>query len=463
MPDQPNVLLIQSDQHRFDALETHSDREIETPNFNRLVEEGMDFTSAFTPIPLCTPARASLLTGQWPTSHLGMTNYQKGHEIPRTHRSDVTTFSEVLANSGYELGYIGRWHVHPKKSPHYYGFDSYVSNDEYQNWRQKKGLPPSPSTDYFGGSDENIEPEESRLAWGADRVIEQLEGYAEIDDPFFLRWDTYEPHFPNIVPEPYASMYDPADIEPWDNFEDDLADKPLFQRQQRKSWGLENWSWEDWAPVIGRYLGEVSLLDAQIGRILDRIDELGLEDDLLVIYTADHGEMGGSHGLFDKQGYMYDEIVQVPLIARWPDRIAAGEECDAFISHGLDIAATLCDLCAGSVPESFQGQSLRPLFDGEGADWRQGIVSVYHGNTSGLYSERMYRTDRWKYVWNPTARDELYDLEEDPGEVTNLAQNTEYDEILADLRPRLLSWMEETEDTLLNNWTRTQLRENLSI
>lgn len=230
-----------------------------------------------------------------------------------------------------------------------------------------------------------------------------------------------EPHLPNVVPEPYQSRYPPAAISPWPSFPDPLAGKPYIQGQQRRSWGVDGWDWEQWAPIVSRYLGEISLLDAQIGRLLDALDRLAIADETLVIYTTNHGDLCGGHGMIDKHFVMYDDVARVPLCMRWPGRIVPGSRCDAFVAHSVDLAVTFCELAGVAVPATFQGQCLLPLLDGRTDNERQDIFATYHGSQFGLYSQRMVRDRRWKYVWNATAEAELYALHADPAELRHLA------------------------------------------
>lgn len=212
---------------------------------------------------------------------------------------------------------------------------------------------------------------------------------------------------------------------------------------------------------MSRYLGEISLLDTQVGRILEALERLGLAENTLVIYTTDHGDMCGGHGMIDKHFIMYDDVVRVPFIMRWPGHIAPGSECSAFVSHSIDLPSTFCEVAGAEVPDTFRGRSLLPLVRGELDNGRRDIFCMYHGNQFGLYSQRMVRDRRWKYVWNATAEDELYDLESDPGELHNLATDPSCRDELIRLRQRLLVWMEGISDRLLNPWTRAQLQEGL--
>jgi arylsulfatase A-like enzyme len=458
----PNILLIQSDQHRYDCLSANGHPLLQTPHLDRLAAEGVRFSHAFTPIPVCVPARNSLMHGNWPTDHLAIAN--KGTEAPRPARDGLPAFTRVLRDAGYVLGHVGKWQVHPDRGPQAYGFHERIPVAGYETWRAGRGHPPTPREQgWFGELDPHIGPEDTRLAWGADQVIRLLERRATGDAPFFLQWDTNEPHLPNVLPEPFYSMYPPESIAPWPSFPDPLTGKPYIQGQQRRTWQIEGWTWREWAPVVSRYMGTVSLLDAQVGRLLGALDRLGLTQNTVVIYSTDHGDMCGGHGMVDKHMVMYDDILHVPLIVRWPGHATPGTTCDAFVSHAIDLATTFCALAGAQAPETFCGASLLPLLSGEGDNKRQDILSMYHGNQFGLYSERALRDRRYKYVWNAAAEDELYDLALDPGELRNLATDPAYRHELDRLRHRLVAWMESIRDPLLNSWTRKQLIEGLSI
>jgi arylsulfatase A-like enzyme len=457
-----NILLIHSDQHRYDCVAANGHPLLGTPHLDRLAAEGVNFAHAFCPAPVCVPSRVSLMFGQWPTEHLAIANAHT--EAPRPAVEGLPSFSQVLCEAGYYLGYVGKWQVHPRKSPLEYGFHEYVPDRAYAEWRAARGLPPMPKEKgWLGELDPHVGPEETRLAWGADRVLQLLEKCAAQDAPFFVRWDTNEPHLPNILPEPYYSTYPPDDIPPWPSFPDPLIGKPYAQAQQRRTWQVEGWTWREWAPIVSRYLGTISLLDAQIGRILEALDRLGLAAHTMVVYSVDHGDLCGAHGMVDKHMVMYDDVTRVPLIVRWPGHARPGTTCDAFVSHAIDLATTFCQVAGAPVPETFRGCSLIPLLAGEQENGRQDILSTYHGNQFGLYSERMLRDRRWKYVWNAAAEDELYDLALDPGELRNMATDPAYRDELRRLRHRMVDWMQEIHDPLLNGWTRRQLLEGLTI
>jgi arylsulfatase A-like enzyme len=449
----PNILLIHVDQHRADCLAAAGHPLLQTPALDQLAAEGVRYTHAFTPIPVCTPARASLLTGAWPTRHGLIANADT--EVHPPAFPQLPTVSQLLHDAGYWVGHVGKWHVHPKYPPTAFGCDLYIPEQGYRTWRAAQGLPPKPHRNgFFGETDPAITPEQSSLAWGADQTLHLLRQAAAREQPFFLRWDPSEPHLPNIVPEPYASRYPPSAIAPWPSYLDPLVGKPYIQAKQRRTWGIEAWTWQDWAPIVGRYLGEISLLDHQVGRLLAELDRLGLADNTLVIYSSDHGDLCGGHGLIDKHFVMYDDLVRVPLLIRWPAQVAAGQVCNAFVSSSLDIAATLVSAVGITPPPSFQGVN---LLDQLTHPTRPDIFSCYFGNQLGLFSQRMLRNHHWKYVWNATAEDELYCLDDDPGEITNRITDPAAQSALHHLQARLLVWMESIQDRILNGWTRRQL------
>ena len=453
----PNIVLIHSDQHRYDCLAVHGHPQLRTPHLDRLASQGTDFSHAFTPAPICSPARASLLTGRWPSEHRCITippfeGYQPA-------KSDGPLLWELLRDAGYRQAHFGKFHGEVAGLPTDYGVDRYAwEEDDYDRWRLDRGLPLRRRRNgWFGEIDPDTTPDQSRIAWGAGLTREAITDFHAEGRPFFVRWDPSEPHLPCLVPEAMGDLYPPDSVEPWPSFPDPLDSKPAMQAQQRRSWGVEGWTWQQWAPVVSRYLAEITLLDQHIGAVLQTLDELGIRDNTLVIYSTDHGDLCGGHGMMDKHYMMYDDVLRVPLIARWPGVIPAGRVCDEFVSHELDLASTIITAACGKAPDSFRGVDLVPVTRGEADTGRQDIFSQYFGCQFGLYSTRMVRDRRWKYIWNTTAMDELYDLHEDPAELVNRIDDPAAAEQLARLRRRTIDWCESLGDRLLNEFTRPQL------
>lgn len=460
MSSRPNILLIHSDQHRFDCVGVNGHPLVRTPNMDRLAAGGVNFTHAFTPNPVCSPARACLQTGTWATTHKCVT-------IPNTEAfqcadPSLPVLTRLLSDAGYVVGHVGKFHQELVGSPTDHGADAFIDKNTYDAWRKERGLAPQPrSHGLYGQIDSHITADQTSLHWQADHALALMDRYAAGDQPFFLRWDPPEPHLPNIVPQPYDAMYPIKRITPWLSFPDPLEHKPDVQRRTRLRWGTDDWLWKQWAPIVQHYLGEITLLDAQIGRLLDRLDQLGIADNTLVIYTTDHGDMCGGHGMMDKHYVMYEDILRVPLIVRWPAVMDAGRSCDAMVIHELDIARTILAAAGVDAPPSFVGLDLRDLLAGRAT--RPDVFSQYQGTHQGLYSQRMLRDRRYKYVYNPVAFDELYDLETDPGEIHNLVDEPTQKDRLHAMRSRMDAWMRRINDPLsspLFDWGRAQLPEN---
>jgi arylsulfatase A-like enzyme len=227
------------------------------------------------------------------------------------------------------------------------------------------------------------------------------------------------------------------------------------------TWNLESYGWKEWAPIVAHYYALISQVDDAIGRVLRALDASGEADNTIVIFTSDHGDMCGSHRMMDKHCVMYDDIVHVPLIVRWPGRVAPGSVCGQFVCNMLDLAPSIPEMTNSPVaPEaSFHGRSLLPLLDGKTPeDWPQEVVSTYNGQQFGLYIQRMIRTREWKYIWNPTDVDELYHLESDPYELHNRIADPQVAGLLSELRKKLREVLIQQGDRTVNNhWVANQL------
>jgi len=235
------------------------------------------------------------------------------------------------------------------------------------------------------------------------------------------------------------------------------TENPPPRNGRKRIWGLEDWTWEQWQPVVRLYYGIITELDHHIGRVLDTLDQLGLAEDTLVIYSTDHGDYCGGHGQMDKHFNMYDDVTHVPLIARLPGRIPAGATCEAFASNELDIARTLLEAAGAEVPESFVGEDLIGMANG--ATPREVITSQYFGTESGAYSMRMIRDDRYKFVYHPVGdMHELYDLQEDPGELNNRIDDPDLIDVQRCLKARLWDEMKAQGDRLASRWTKVELQ-----
>lgn len=457
-----NVLLIHSDQHRYDCVARHGLREhVRTPNLDRLCAEGASFDRAYATIPICTPARASLLTGTWPTRHGSFCIPTS--ELNRAARPELPTILQCLKQRGYRNGWVGKYHGelditgHPGTDE---GVDAFVPLWNYGDFRKSRGIPDEPAeSGLFGDENTETPADSTRLAWQADQVTGLLRQYGAGDAPFFLRWDPPEPHLPCRPASRFADLFEASEIPPWPSFPDGQSGKPAAQKRQKRIWGLEDWTWEDWQPIVRLYYGIIAELDYHIGRVLDTLDALGLAENTLVIYSTDHGDYCGGHGQLDKHFNMYDDVCRVPLILRSPGRIAPGIRCDAFASNEIDIAHTILAAANCTIPESFDGRNLLRMAAEPGYRPRDVAYAQYFGTETGAYSCRMIRDARYKFVYHPVGdMNEFYNLESDPGELQNRIEDPDLHLEVAQLMARLWDVMKEEGDPLANKWTAVELR-----
>jgi arylsulfatase A-like enzyme len=462
-PSRLNIVYIMTDQQRYDTLSCVGQTRCQTPNLDRLASGGIRFDNAYTVCALCSPARTSMLTGRYPHNHRMWNNNDMMQWAIRDLPDGERMISQDLVAAGYNCGYVGKWHCGESKLPGDYGFvgmdvpnygDPYQTK-EYSDYLVARGLEPPryvpPAIEYapghFGGPVEACAPH-FLVEYALDLLTDFHEERERSDKPFMLFLSFWGPHAPYLVPEPFASMYDPAEAELWTNFRDDLAGKPRVQDRFRRAFSnYPNVSDDAWRDGIAKYWGFCSFIDAEIGRLLDALQEMGREDDTAVLFSTDHGDMTGSHGgIWDKSAFMYEETYHIPLIARVPGMTVAGTVCEAFVSN-MDLATTVLDIAGLSVPIEHDGRSLVPLLRDPQSGWRDDLMSEFHGHRF-LYSQRMVRWSDYKYVFNAPDEDELYDLVQDPHELANLVDDPAHSEIAKEGRQRLLKWIRDTDDPI---------------
>lgn len=460
----PNILLITADQLRQDCVGYSNAYPVRTPNLDSLAAEGTAFVQAYSHIPVCCPARQSLLRGKRAETFGALWNYSGALPVGAL-KPDEFTWSNSLRDNGYETVFMGKWGVHPEYGPHKYGYSHAILEKEYIDFARSRYPAVTYTNGYFGEPDP-IPLEDSSTHWFASRAVEQIERLQATDRPWHLALHFSEPHLPCRPAGRFASMYDPAEVPEWAGFHETFAGKPYIQKQQLLNWGIEKFEWSDWAPIVARYYGVISQLDDAIGQVLRGLDASGGAADTIVVFTADHGDMCGSHRMMDKHYILYDDVVHVPLVIRYPpsaqDEGKGGRSrCDKFVYNFLDLAPTFLE-AAGLTeddPGDLHGRSLLGLVRGQAPDdWRDSVVASYNGQQFGLYTQRMIRTDRWKYVWNTTDVDELYDLIADPAELVNRIEDDAVSDTIRVLRGKLYDRLLEDGDALVaNEWTRRQL------
>lgn len=436
----PNILFICSDQQRRDCLGYVRDYPVKTPNIDALYEDGVDFSRSYTPNPICVPARRSMVCGKRP-EHVGtLWNYDQG--IPSIPFSpDNYSWSRDLRAAGYKCGYIGAWHVSDLPATDF-GYDDFIPADKLRvpdKTRYENG--------WFGdGCELPLEQSEThRAAYAAIDLIKKYGG-----SPFQIRVNFSASHLPCRPSEPFSSMY--TDVPLWRSFYDDLSSKPFMQRQMVLNWNNGETEVEKYLHNIRMYYGFVSQTDDAIGVMINYLKEAGLYDDTVIIYTADHGDMCGDRRMLDKHYIMYDSVVRVPLIIKYPG--AAHRTVSDITVNALDLVPTLLDVCGLPRPDGLEGISLMPyLTGGEPEMKRKYALVTYNGQQFGLYTQRMITDGHIKYVWNCSDTDELYFTDDDPDELCNRANEDGQSELLLKLRRDMVKELKDADDyTMRSPW-----------
>lgn len=467
-PQQPNIFIFMVDQQRYDACGCFGSQICRTPHLDRLAQQGMKFTNAFASVPLCTPTRASFWSGLWPSHHgvLINTHWKNPVTKPRLDR-ETPILSELFKDAGYATAHFGKWHVGPDSEMAERGFDHVVTRDDFQADLKARNVQPQVRDkitrdyirkEYTYTGITSAEGEDFLEIWLCRRAEEWLRSQVETSDghdssgqPFFCCISTPGPHPGYVIPESWADVYNPAEMPLWPNTHDDLATKPsvhrIFRDVVTQSGSVSD---TEWQTCIARYNAFVTLIDQELGRMLDLLDELDVTDNTLVLFVSDHGDLIGAHGLFDKGPFMYDEQLHIPLVARWPGVIPQDQTSDAMVTF-LDLMPTLAEAAVLPLPKPIDGRSLLPFLRGESVpSWPDDIYCQYYGEALSYYSIRTVRTERYKYVYYPLDVDELYDLETDPWEMDNLVDAPGAGPILAEMKERLAVWMERAEDVMLD-------------
>jgi len=470
-----NVLLLCTDQQRFDALGASGNPEIQTPNLDRLANSGARFTNCYVQNPVCAPSRASLMTGRYVHAH-GL--WANGVGLP----AHEQLFSRALSTAGYDCGLVGKFHVgggcaegrlEPRLDDGFRVFrwahDPYPGSSENQyhrwlraRWPELYGATRDPA------AFDTLPTEAHYSRWIGEQTIEFLEEGRDPDRPFFFVANFFDPHHGFGAPKEYRDRYDAARLNRPVTRQQELAGKPsmLTDASQRSyaghARGYTTYSAEELQEVRANYYAMVSLVDDEVGRILDALERTGAADDTLVIFSSDHGEMLGDHQLMLKGPMMYECAVKVPLLMRWPGHIPAGTVRDELVQW-IDLSTTVLDAAGLPRMPRGQGESLLPLATGTASDGPRDFALSEYRNSGHPYDPpvhtTMLRHDRYKLVvWHgrPSTdrprEGELYDLDADPLELDNLWDDPAHLPTRTRLQEMLLDVLVATED-------RSQVRE----
>ena len=476
-----NILLITSDQQHYSMLGTVNNK-LKTPNLDRLAREGTLFERAYCPNPTCTPSRASILTGMNPSEHGA---WSLGTKLPET----TPTVSQYLQDNGYETALIGKAHFQPTVSTEkysslesrdylwdldfwrnfkddFYGFkhvellrnhtaELWVGQ-HYAIWLEEKGV--KNWRDYFfkptGKMNQklmgrwNIPEEYHYNTWIAERTNAMLEKYKKEDKPFFL-WASFpDPHYPQLVPAPWDKMYASKDMElPEFSFSEHDKNPPYFKEVTKlfpqldeyretgmgvhglqKHWYIKS----NLKKQLAYAYGMMSFMDKYIGKILDKLSELELDEDTIVVFTTDHGDLFGQHGLRWKCIFHYEDLLRIPMIVRYKNKIPAGARSNSLQSL-IDLAPTFLSYCGLPVPDCISGVNQSEVWSGKAAKKRDYVISENRHEPHTLYMCSFIENQYKITVHAGRTYGELYDLENDPEEHNNLWSDSNYTAVKADL------------------------------
>ncbi|MBD0378759.1 sulfatase family protein [Paenibacillus sedimenti] len=452
MSTKPNLLLIFTDQQRWDTLGAYGNRAIHTPHLDRLAQEGAVFENAITPSPLCAPARACTMTG----FAAGKTLVFDNESAPAI--AEGESIAAYLSKAGYYSQAIGKMHFTPDGQT--YGMDRLILSEEMRGVRTAEHLEDVHFDDYdqyliqhgvWGwekppeiGYNElkplvNGLPKELHITqWCGDRTVEWLQNERPVDRPFFLWTSFVKPHAPFDCPGHLTDLYDPAAMpKPWVSDKDGTAKNPYMQSHRR---AMEADLYSEQALLLNRayYYANITFIDEQIGRITQTLEEEGLADNTLVIFTSDHGELLGDHRLWFKN-LGYEGSLHVPMIARWPGVIGPGTRCDELTTL-LDIFPTFVNrACGNRDHDGRSGVDLLKLL-AEPASVRRDVVC------SEFYVAPNYmlhvRSKAWKYLFYQNGGyEELYHLVDDPQELIDLAEDPDFAVVKKELQEAAVQWI----------------------
>ena len=424
-PERPNILFILADQWRAQAFGHAGDPNVRTPRIDGLQREGVRFANAIAAMPVCCPARASLLTGQRPLTHGVFLN-----DVPLS--PDAVTIAEVLAAAGYATGYIGKWHLNGN------GRSAFIPRERRQGFEYWKAL--ECTHDYNRSWHYADGPE--KLLWdGYDAVAqtrdaqEYLRGRSRGGKPFFLFLAWGPPHDPyHTAPEKYHALYDSAKLTLPPNVPVELREKTRH--------------------AMAGYYAHCSALDDCVGDLMDTLRETGLDQNTLVVFTSDHGDLLGAHGGFNKQ-QPYDESIRIPLLFWRPKTLGAGRELDTIITLE-DLMPTILGLCGVPIPKTVEGRDFSgSLIGGKAPSNEAALIACVapFGQWERRRGGREYRgirTSRYTFVRDLAGPWLLFDNVADPHQLRNLVGNVGHAALQADLDAILGRKLKETGDAFLS-------------
>lgn len=432
----PNVVYVFTDQWRASATGYAGDPNVKTPNLDALAAESFNFKNAVSVCPVCSPARASMITGQYPLTHGVFVN-----DVCLKH--DAPSIADCFNEAGYRTGYIGKWHLDG------HGRSAYIPEERRQGfefWQALECTHNYNDSTYYDNSDPTPRKWEGYGPMDQTRhAVQFMKEHREEPFLLFLSWGP--PHAPYLTaPEEFHRLYDPGEFMLSPNVPDDVdAFYPIPKwREHSDKTGAERVR-----HLMAGYYAHCSALDACVGELQEALRDLGLEDDTIFVFTSDHGDMLGSHGLSKKQ-WPYDESACVPFLMKVPNLGKSGQVVDAPLNTP-DIMPTLLDLCGIPVPPSVEGGSFVPALHGAPSPEDAALIVNIHPfgqweAEAGGHEWRGVRTARYTYVRDLSGPWLLFDNRNDPYQQDNLINRPGLEEIQRALEAQLRRRLKETQD-----------------
>ncbi len=490
MPDSPNIVFIMSDQQRQDTLACYGADWMNVPNLNALADNSFVFENAYVAQPVCTPARATIMTGLYP--------HAAGPIVNQIQLPESTPVIAEMISDDYRKGYMGKWHLGNDLVAQH-GFDRWISAEDshrytkpeqrfmvsdYNKYLVEQGYTPDRIRGGVGvfSSDAHYDmPEEHQMAsFLGDRASEFIEENS--DHPFVLYVSTFEPHSP--YHGPFMDMYDPATLPVGPSFLEhpdsaslvnrvranyflqfmrDGVDQSEDEYMTRYAAAREDVGSEiGWRTLRAHYMANISLVDGMVGKITAALERAGVADNTIVVFTSEHGDMMGDHGMLEKRSF-YEEASRVPLLMKVPWLSSESTRVPGSVGH-IDLVPTLLDLSGQDIPDGLQGRSLKPVLAGE-SDLSDNDVFIQWNGASNEIPDRFLGSaeinrmlalpwrsvvtpDRWKLNLCVGDRCELYDLNSDPFERNNLYDDPAHKDRIRDMAARIRIWQHRTGDTV---------------
>ncbi|QDT10564.1 sulfatase [Planctomycetes bacterium K23_9] len=432
-----NIVFILTDDHRYDAMGFMGHPFLETPHLDSLASNGVHLKNAFVTTSLCSPSRASILTGLYTHRHRVIDNNRL---VPE----GTIFFPQYLQQNGYTTAYFGKWHMgghHDDPRP---GFDHWMSFKGQGNYL-------SPGPKYTMNLNGKRIPQKGYITDElTDHAVEWMQDQKESDKPFFMYLSHKAVHSNFTPAERHLNRYEEKDLSFLPRGEHELAeaDSPRWVRDQRNSWHGIDFSYHSDKGLdylYRRYCESLLAVDDSVGRVLDQLKKMGLHDDTLVVYMGDNGFMWGEHGLIDKR-VSYEESIRVPMMMQCPSLFQGGTVVEKVIGN-IDIGPTILHAAGMTTPDYMDGKSFLELPNNPDMSWREYFLYVYYWEKNFPQSPTQFalRGDRFKYItyyglWDV---DELYDITTDPGETKNLINDPDYKSVAKDLENKLYAMLGE--------------------